>query len=148
MSAILSASHGGFPSTNPIQLGTLASTDCDVLGSTTFRYRCQVAWPSTGMTMMRPRNAGIDPITRPPATTRPQTAIGPGFAVTALIEVNTAVRSPTSRSSNSGNDTTLIASTSKAKRKPTPTPTKIIAQPALVVNTSRAKALIETGGSG
>src|SRR5262249_59282593 len=100
------------------------------------------------MTMMRPRNAGIDPITRPAATIRPQTAIGPGFAVTALIEVNTAVRSPTSRSSNSGNDTTLIASTSKAKIKPTPTPTKIIAQPALVVNTSRAKAVIETGGSG
>ena len=51
------------------------------------RYRCQVACPSTGMTMMRPRNAGIDPIIRPPATIRPQTAIGPGLAVTALIEV-------------------------------------------------------------
>src|SRR4029079_4949723 len=100
------------------------------------------------MTMMRPRNAGIDPISKPPATIRPQIAIGPGFAATALIEVNTAVRSPTSRSSNRGNDTTLIVSTSKAKRRPTPTPTKIIAQPALVVNTSRAKAVIETGGSG
>src|SRR6476619_3756116 len=133
---------------NPFQLGTLASTDCDVLGSTTLRYRCQVACPSTGMTMMRPRNAGIDPINRPPATIRPQTAIGPGFAVTALIEVNNAVRSPTSRSTNSGKDTTLIASASKAKRRPTPTPTAIIAQPALVVNTSQTNAAIETGGSG
>ena len=98
--------------------------------------------------MMRPRNAGIDPITKPPATIKPQMAIGPGFAATALIEVNTAVRTPTSRSSNRGNDTTLIASTSKAKRKPMPTPATIIAQPALVVNTSRANAAIEAGGSG
>src|SRR5262249_35753004 len=55
---------------------------------------------------------------------------------------------PTSRSSSSGNDTTLIASTSKANRKPTPTPTTIIVQPAEVVNTSRANAVIESGGSG
>src|SRR5262245_31913048 len=34
--------------------------------STTLRYRCQVACPSTGMTMTRPRNTGIDPITKPP----------------------------------------------------------------------------------
>jgi hypothetical protein len=115
---------------------------------TTLRYRCQVAWPSTGMTMMRPRNAGIDPITRPPATIKPQTAIGPGFAATARIDVHTAVSSHPSRSSNSGNDTTLIVSTNKAKRKPTPTPTTIIVQPAPVVNTSRANAVIETGGSG
>ena len=31
---------------NPIQLGTLANADCDVLGSTTLRYRCQVAFGS------------------------------------------------------------------------------------------------------
>src|SRR6185437_7235325 len=115
---------------------------------TTLRYRCQVACPSTGMTMMRPRNAGIDPITRPAATIRPQSAIGPGFAATARIDVHTAASRPTSRSSKSGNDTTLIASTSKAKRNPTPTPTRIIVQPALVVNTSWTNAAIETGGSG
>ena len=80
---------------------------------------------------MRPRNAGIDPIPKPAATIRPQPAIGPGFAATASIDVNTAERSPTSQSSNRGNDTTLIASTSKEKRKPTPTPTTIIAQPTL-----------------
>ena len=71
------------------------------------------------MTKMRPRNAGNDPITRLAATIKPQTAIGPGFAATARIDVHTAASSPTSRSSNSGNDTTLMASTSKAKRKPT-----------------------------
>src|SRR5713101_6253999 len=115
---------------------------------TTLRYRCQVECPSTGRTMSRPTNNGIDPITRPPATISPQMAIGPGFATTARTDVHTAASSPTSRSSSSGNDTTLIASTSKAKRKPTPTPTQIITQPAPVVNTSRANAAIETGGSG
>jgi hypothetical protein len=47
------------------------------------------------MTKMRPRKAGIDPITRPPATIKPQTAIGPGFAATARSDVRTAVWSPT-----------------------------------------------------
>ena len=46
---------------------------------TTFRYRCHVACPSTGMTTIRPRNAGIDPITRLPAMIKPQIAIGPGL---------------------------------------------------------------------
>jgi hypothetical protein len=61
------------------------------------------------MTIMRPSKTGIDPITRLPATIKPQSAIGPGFAATARIDVHTALSSPTSRSSNSGNDTTLIA---------------------------------------
>src|SRR5262249_21002786 len=115
---------------------------------TTLRYRCQVAWPSTGMTMIRPRNNGIDPITRPLATTSPQTAIGTGFTTTARTDVHTAVTSPTSRSSSKGNDTTLIVSTTTAKRKPTPIPTTINAQPASVVSTSRMNEPNEAGGSG
>ena len=38
--------------------------------------------------LMRPRNAGIDPITRPPATIRPQTAIGPGFVATIRADMS------------------------------------------------------------
>ena len=89
------------------------------------------------MTTIRPRSAGSDPSTRPPATIRPHTAIGTGFATTARTEVATAVNSPTSRSSSIGNETTLIVSTSTANRNPTPTPTTISAQPGAVVNTSR-----------
>src|SRR5215207_9358266 len=96
------------------------------------------------MTTIRPSSAGSDPSTRPPATTRPHTAIGTGFSTTAWTEVATAVKSPTSRSSSIGNETTLITSTSTAKRNPTPTPTTISAQPAPVVNTSREKAVSET----
>src|SRR5687768_5046922 len=100
------------------------------------------------MTMARPTNKGIDPITRPAATTNPHNAMGTGFAITARTEVHIAVATPTFRSSNSGNDTTLIESTSTANRKPTPTPTMIRVQPAPVVNTSRINELIEAGGSG
>src|SRR6266481_4343200 len=115
---------------------------------TTLRYRCQVVWPSTGSTMIRPRNNGIDPTTRPAATTNPHKAIGTGFTVTARTDVHTAAPSPTSRSSNSGKDTTLISSTSRAKRNPMPIPTAIIAQPAPVEKMSLTKAPKEAGGSG
>src|ERR1700736_779539 len=115
---------------------------------TTLRYRCQVACPSTGSTMIRPRKNGIDPTSRLAATTNPHKAIGTGFTVTARTDVNTAAPSPTSRSSNSGKDTTLISSTSRAKRKPTLIPTAIIAQPALVVKMSRTNESKEAGGSG
>src|SRR3954468_13350890 len=54
---------------------------------TSLRYRCQVAWPSTGITTIRPRSAGSDPSTRPPATIRPHTAIGTGSITTAWIDV-------------------------------------------------------------
>ena len=50
-----------------------------------------MAWPSTGMITTSPSSAGIEPITRPAATIRPQSAIGPGFAITARSEVRTAV---------------------------------------------------------
>ena len=92
---------------------------------------------------MRPRSSGIDPIARPPATIIPQTAIGRGFAATARTDVAIATPSPTSRSSNIGNDTTLTVSTTRAKANPTPMPTTISAQPAPVVSTSRANPVIE-----
>src|SRR4029079_7332255 len=100
------------------------------------------------MITMSQRSAGIEPSTNSPATISPHSAIGPGFAATARNDVVTAVPAPTSRSSNSGNDTTLIDSTISANRKPTPIPMPIIAQPRAVVNTSRTKPLIEAGGSG
>lgn len=112
---------------------------------TTLRYKCQVAWPSTGMTITRPMKNGIDPITRAPATIAPHAAIGPGFAITARTDVETAVTNPALRSSSSGNDTTLIASTSRAKRNPTPTPATISTRPASVVNTSRTNAARDRG---
>src|SRR5438132_7407014 len=98
--------------------------------------------------MIRPRNNGIDPISSPAATTSPHKAIGTGFTVTARTDVHTAVPSPTSRSSNSGKDTTLISSTSRAKRNPTLIPTAIIIQPALVVKTSLTNEPKEAGGAG
>src|SRR3546814_11999270 len=98
------------------------------------------------MTKTRPRNRGIDPSTRPPTTINPQTAMGMGFAATARIDVRTAVASPTFRSSNSGNDTTLIVSTTTANTKPTPTQTPIITQPAHVVTTPRPTAHIAEHG--
>src|SRR3546814_9107609 len=51
------------------------------LHRTTFRYRCQVAWLSTGNTITRPRKRGIVPITRPPATNSHQSAMAPRFAM-------------------------------------------------------------------
>jgi hypothetical protein len=38
--------------------------------ATILRYRCQVACPRTGMTITRPSNMGIDPITRLPGDRR------------------------------------------------------------------------------
>src|SRR5580692_7997271 len=115
---------------------------------TTVRYRCQVAWPSTGRTTTSPTNSGSDPSTSPPATISPHNAMMPGLAATVRIDVETAVPIPTLRSSSMGNDTTLIASTSAANRNPTPMPIAIIAQPAPVVNTSLRNAATDGGGSG
>src|SRR3954451_22260477 len=69
------------------------------------------------MTTTKPSSAGSDPSTNPPTTINPHAAIGTGFLTTARIEVATAVYSPSSRSSSSGNDTTLIVSTSALGRK-------------------------------
>ena len=73
------------------------------------------------------------------------TAIAAGFAMTALTEVITAARMPTSRSRSSGNDTTLRVKTTTAKRKPTPQPTTMSAQPAGVSRTWRAKSATDAG---
>src|SRR5262249_4992370 len=51
-----------------------------------------------------------------------------------------------SQSSNSGNDTTLITSTSRQKRKSTPIPATIIVRPAAAVNTSRTNVPTDAGG--
>src|SRR3954454_22222366 len=69
------------------------------------------------MTTIGSSSAGSDPSTSPPATISSRTAIGTGFLTTARIEVATAAWSPASRSSSSGNDTTLIVSTSALGRK-------------------------------
>ena len=100
------------------------------------------------MTTMRPRNTGIDPSTRAPATIRPQTAIGTGFSTAARTEVQTAFSTPNVRSISIGKDTVPIASTVTANRKPMAMPKMIMAQPGPVVSTSWMKARMEVGFSG
>ena len=70
-----------------------------------------------------------------------------GLAATTRTEVSTASTAPTSRSSSSGNETTLIANTSTANRNPTRLPTMIRPQPAGVVKTCSMKWGIEAAGS-
>lgn len=72
------------------KLGSMCNCSTPIHG-TTLRYRCQVACPSAGMMMRRPTNAGIDPITRPPVTIRPHSAIVSGFLAKAPIDVSTAL---------------------------------------------------------
>src|SRR5438034_9901219 len=62
------------------------------------------------------------PITRVTATNSPQAAIISGLRRTALTDVCIATIAPTSRSSSSGKETTLIVSTKTANRKPMPFP--------------------------
>jgi len=119
-----------------------------IQADTACRYRCQVAWPSTGITTTRPNNNGIDPATSAAAITRPQTAIVPGLVLTTLIDVRTAVSIDTFLSSNMGNATTLIVSTTAAKTNPTPHPATIIVQPAGVCSTSWMNCDTDSGGIG
>ena len=90
---------------------------------TTRRYRCQVAWPSTGTTTARPTNRGIEPTASNSATISPQVAIATGFFATALTEVWIATAAPTSRSSSRGKEMTLMTSVTSAKRNPIRFPT-------------------------
>ncbi len=69
-----------------------------------------------------------------------------GFFSVARTDVRTATTAPTSRSSSSGNDTTLMLSTPAANKKPTPLPTMISVHPARVVKTRRRKSGINPGG--
>ena len=75
----------------------------------------------------------------------PQMAIAIEFARTALIDVVTAVQTPTSRSKSMGKDTTLRLNTTMAKRRPTPLPTAISVQPDGVARTSPANSIIDPG---
>ena len=87
-------------------------------------------------------------LSRAPATMAPQSVITPALAATARSEVEIARVTPTSRSSSSGKETTLIAKANTAKKKPTPTPAAIIVQPPPVWNTLRSKAATVCGGVG
>ena len=71
------------------------------------------------MTTASPMKAGSEPLRSSTATMKPQVAIVSGLAATARTEVVIAAAAPTSRSTSSGNDTTLIASAQIAKQKPT-----------------------------
>ena len=104
-----------------------------------------MAWPSTGITTVRPRKNGIEPIRSDAATINPHSAMVSGFLATTRIEVSTATAAPTSRSSNSGNEIALMVSTITANRKPTPVPTTISIQPARVLNTSLMNWVIDAG---
>ncbi len=66
----------------------------------------------------KPMKAGSEPIISSAATIKPQAAIVTGLAATARTEVVIAAAAPTSRLTNSGNDTTLMTSAQTAKPKP------------------------------
>ena len=95
-----------------------------------------MAWPSTGITTASPMNAGSEPINSSAATIRPQAAIVTGLADTARTEAVIAAAAPTSRSTNSGNDTTLMTNAQTAKPRPIRLPQMISCQPARVVKMS------------
>ena len=58
--------------------------------ATSWRYRCQVACPSTGITTARPTKKGMHPSSSSAATRRPQSAIVPGLTRHARTEVRSA----------------------------------------------------------
>ena len=59
------------------------------------------------LTTARPKKMGREPTTSAPATNRPHSDMVTGFFQMTLSEVMMATATPTSRSSRSGNDTTL-----------------------------------------
>src|SRR6266545_250058 len=81
------------------------------------------------------------------ATIKPQIAIVTGFAATARTEVISAAAAPTSRSSSSGKDTTLMVKATTAKTKPIALPKTMSFHPAGVVNTAFTKVAIESGAA-
>jgi hypothetical protein len=99
----------------------------------------------------RVRVLRLDPVQRAAGTINRvaplRVAMGTGLAATARTDVSTAAIAPTSRSSSSGNETTLIIKTASANRKPMPLPTMMSIQPAGVVKTWRTKSGIEAAGS-
>src|SRR5436305_15170099 len=97
------------------------------------------------MTTAKPKNSGIEPTRSATATMSPHTAIVTGLATTARTEVRIATAAPTSRSSNSGNDTTLLTSTKTASSNPTAFPTTISVDPRWVVRISRTHGVTDSG---
>ncbi|HWV80180.1 MAG TPA: hypothetical protein VNZ50_02025 [Hyphomicrobiaceae bacterium] len=97
------------------------------------------------MTTASPTNRGNEPISNPPAMIAAQIAITSGLVATALMDVVTATAAPTSRSSNSGNEMTLITKTNAAKAAPTRLPTTIRLRPDSVVSTLDMKAPSDSG---
>jgi hypothetical protein len=75
-----------------------------------------------------PTNSSKKPIGNA-ATIKPQIAMVTGFSRTALSDVSTATAKPTSRSSNKGNEMTLMLSTPTAKTQPIALPRTIRVQP-------------------
>ena len=90
-------------------------------------------------------NSGRLPRTSRAATIKPHAAIGTGLVDTARSEVRTATPGPTSRSSSSGKDTTVSASTSTANTKPAALPNRMSRQPSGVSRT-QAQELADGGG--
>ena len=89
-----------------------------------------------GLAQGRVENPAERVSTNAAATITPHTATASGLARVTRNEASSAGTRPTSRSSISGNETTLIASASAAKQKPTSTPTTINVHPRPVVRTS------------
>ena len=107
-----------------------------------------MAWPSTGMTTMRPRNSGIEPITSPAATIRPQTAIGPGLTATARSEVHDRRASADIAVEQQRERHDADRQHQHGEQEADADADDDQRPAGAVVNTSRANASIETGGCG
>src|SRR6267142_4307281 len=100
------------------------------------RYRCQVAWPSTGSVTRSPRKYGSAETISNTTMTAAHPIIGTGFITTARTLVIIAVTQSTSRSSNSGNDTTVSENRISDSAAPTALPMARNSRPSLVVSTT------------
>src|SRR6202158_2444872 len=100
------------------------------------RYKCQVAWPSTGSVTNTPRKYGSAETISSTTMIAAQPIIGTGLATTARTLVIIAVTKSTSRSSSSGNDTTVSENKISDSAAPTALPMTRNHSPSLVVSTT------------
>src|SRR5450756_2017825 len=100
------------------------------------RYKCQVVCPSTGSVTNSPRKYGSAETISSTTMTAAQLIIGSGLVTTARTLVINAVTKSTSRSSSSGNDTTVSENRISDSAAPTALPMARNTSPSLVVSTT------------
>src|ERR1700730_7852816 len=105
------------------------------------RYKCHVAWPSTGSVTNSPKKYGIAETISSTTMTAAQPIIGTGLVTTARTLVTIAVTKSTSRSSSSGNDTTVSENRISDSAAPSRLPMARNSSPSLVVVTSVTNSL-------